>query len=558
MAKIPSIEDLGARPIPVPVQAAPQDRSGLILSQGIEDLNTGINRAVAVHQYREDKFAYANAKSAMLQADIAARRSLENDPDYQTYETRYRDAMGKALEVATQHIRSPRDAAMFADDAKLDIERGAYAVNRQSWTREVDAGNAQLIKNLQGNREAALNAKDEASRHALVQASDELILGAREKGYLSDVDATNLRQKYTSDYGKSYVEMQTPEEQVRILSKPQGTVADFIDPADRALLLQRAQHQVETDARAAEAERRARKAEAWADYQRGQAVAKDHAWKVIANGGTIKDIPRNVWNGMDGTEQQGLIDHINAAADKATKGRSEDNIPTYIQVQGEIEKGNITDPKQLQPYAPYLKNETLKTLEGVIQKRNEVSPEAVSQAYEFRINKKKSKWNDSDQTNFIQFQNYMDRNAQFAQKPQDLNAVADRWFMSGHSLEDRAGRDPKTYGEAQAAGRTDFVVDIPTDKYQSTDAAYQILSINGYEGFGPETNESRSLFYTNHVLQSERIAIDNGLPTDPDTIAAITGLRLQGAPTTVDNIYEAKRQHANAGRSMGPTNPRGR
>jgi hypothetical protein len=285
-------------------------RGGLILADAVQDTARAVTRAGALHDRREDRFAYAKAKSTLLQADIDARRELENDPDYGTYETRYREKMAKAREAATGLIRSQRDRALFDEDAKLDVERGSFDISRQAWAREVDVERGNLDALLEKNRAAALNAKDEATRAALVEAAGELIEGARQKTYLNEQEATNLQQKWTADYGKGFVLMQPVDEQIRLLSKPKGTVADFIDPADRAVMLERATKEKEQEERARAQEERSRIQQSRSDAEWAQRQNADAAWKMVAEGKTVAEIQRTapgVWRGMDGRDQVALL-----------------------------------------------------------------------------------------------------------------------------------------------------------------------------------------------------------------------------------------------------------
>lgn len=239
MPRIPDSSSLGYS---VPQARTPrfQDRSGQIVGDATARLAGTIGQAAEVLQEREDRFSYAQAKSALLQADIEARRSLENDQDWPTYEKRYTESMTKAREKAAGLIRGNRDRALFDMDAKLDVERGIGEIRGLSKRKEIDWGRASLDSTLEANRTAALNAKDEPTRAALIAATQEMIGGAKAKGYLSEQEAVNHQQAWTANYAESYVGMQPAEQRVAMLSKPKGTVADYIAPDRRVTLLEAA------------------------------------------------------------------------------------------------------------------------------------------------------------------------------------------------------------------------------------------------------------------------------------------------------------------------------
>jgi hypothetical protein len=234
--------DLGS-PTPRRARGIVQDRSGEIEADSTARFASSVGNTVqqlgAQINAREDKFSYAQAKSSLLQADIATRKQLEDDPDWGTYEARYTEAMGKALEGSAKLIRTPQDRALFEMDAKLDTERGAGEVRNQAKRKEIDWGRSSTDQGLEANRAAAMNAPDDATREALLSTSKEMIIGAKEKGYYSEQEATNLFQGFRDSYALGYLDMQPPAKRIEMLTR-KNTVADFLQPDVRAKLLEAA------------------------------------------------------------------------------------------------------------------------------------------------------------------------------------------------------------------------------------------------------------------------------------------------------------------------------
>lgn len=239
MARIPDVMDLGARPVPRRSREIVQDRSAEISADAMGQFAGAIGNVAHQFGEREDKFAYAQAKSSLLQADIATRKELEDDPDWGTYETRYQESMSKALQASSKGIRSNRDRALFEMDAKLDLERGTASIREKAKVKEIDWGRSTIDQTLEANRAAALNAPDDASRQALLMASKEAIIGAKEKGYLSEVEATNSFQTWRDSYAAGYLEMQPAAKRIEMLTA-KNTVADYLQPDVRAKLLEAA------------------------------------------------------------------------------------------------------------------------------------------------------------------------------------------------------------------------------------------------------------------------------------------------------------------------------
>lgn len=256
MATIPDVMDLGARPVPRRARGIVQDRSAEISADATSQFAGAIGNIAQQIGEREDKFAYAQAKSSLLQADISTRKALDNDPDWQTYESRYQEGMAKALETSAKSIRGNRDRALFEMDAKLDMERGLNEIRGKAKSKEIDWGRSTIDQTLEANRAAALNAPDDASRQALLMASKEAIIGAKEKGYFTEQEATNVFQNFRSNAVTGYIGMQSPQKRVELLSKPNGTVAEFLQPDVQVNLLRQAQNELRAERDRAEAERK--------------------------------------------------------------------------------------------------------------------------------------------------------------------------------------------------------------------------------------------------------------------------------------------------------------
>lgn len=258
MATIPDASDLGSRPIPRRARGLVSDQSGEILADAGARFGATVSNVAGQITQRDDSFRYAQAKSALLQADIEARKSLDNDTDWENYETKYQSAMNKALEGASKQMRSRRDQSLFGMDAKLDMERGLQEIRTKAKAKEVDWGRSTLSSTLDANRSAALSAADEMTRTAFVKSSQDAIQGALSKGYVNAQEAENQRQRWTESYAGGYIDTLPYSKQVDVLKKPQGTPAQFLQPDTRANLLRQAENSLRLERDRAEAEQRSK------------------------------------------------------------------------------------------------------------------------------------------------------------------------------------------------------------------------------------------------------------------------------------------------------------
>lgn len=256
MPRLPSAEDFGARPVPRASRGTVTDQSGQIIGQAVEGLGENLIRLAGQRNERQDRLGYAKARSTILQADIAARQELENDNNFETYESRYRERLGQARQVASQSIRGRTDRALFEQDSAVDLERGVAEVRGLAKRREVDTGRAWLAQTQDSNRTAALEAKDEGTRAALISNTLDSIVAAQDRGWISAQEATNQRQNWTANYAEGHLDIQSLPDRIKILSNPKGTPADYIAPDRRAALLKAAQNELKAEQARSQAEAR--------------------------------------------------------------------------------------------------------------------------------------------------------------------------------------------------------------------------------------------------------------------------------------------------------------
>src|SRR5688572_7049525 len=253
---MPRLPDAAAidRPIPRARRDVVTDQSGIVRAQAVGEAVQNVGNIIAQREERLDREGYANARSSLLQADIAARRELENDNDYGTFESRYREKMGQARQDAAKLVRGRADRSIFERDTAVDLERGVTEIRGLSRRKEVDTKRATLTDTMEKNRTAALEAVDEGTRKALIQSTQDAITGSAERGYITAQEAVDHRQRWTADYAEGYLDMRSLPERIKILAAPQGTPADYIAPDRRAVLLKAAQNELRAEQERAKSE----------------------------------------------------------------------------------------------------------------------------------------------------------------------------------------------------------------------------------------------------------------------------------------------------------------
>lgn len=240
MPKIPDITAFGDRPTLNPRTPIVSDNSAQIVDQAAGQLAQTVAGVGRELQDRQSNLEQMQARSALLVSDIQTRQSFENDPDWKTYQQRYQDRMKSVLDSTAQTISDPRARAAFTASANIDLARGSAAVAEQAQRKRIDVGHANTVTSLDALRSSSLEATDGTTRAAAVGAAHQLIDASVLNGDLTAEQGATLKKQWTASYSQGAVQMLPFAKQIDLLSKPKGTVADFLEPDKREEMLQHA------------------------------------------------------------------------------------------------------------------------------------------------------------------------------------------------------------------------------------------------------------------------------------------------------------------------------
>ena len=245
MARLPTVQDLGPRPTP-----RSQRRVVPIRADIVENAEAAGFRQLAVSAGKVEQTAasfaqglqrqqLAKARSDFLAGSVALDAEFARDQDFETAEARYAEKLETLTAAASAKLTGSALTA-FNQRTAVDIARGTAVRQRDVFGKRQDFNLAELAGTLDTNREAVLRAPDPATRQSLLDATNDSVEAMREQGFLSRVEADKMKREVAQDFATSRVAMQTPAEQVRLLTgEPEGLVK-FI-PADvRSTMLLRA------------------------------------------------------------------------------------------------------------------------------------------------------------------------------------------------------------------------------------------------------------------------------------------------------------------------------
>lgn len=200
MARIPDLDDLGARPVPRSQRSIATVRNAGAVGGAVAGLGDTVGDIGQQMLEREDKLSYAAAKTALLKADAITRQELEDDPDYATFETRYQEKMGKARQQASGLIRSKFDRRLFDVDTQMDMERGSLEVRKLATNKRKASDLATGVSGLEDLQATARSAADDGTRQSSIQTAHDIVDGLVASGTIDPVKAVEIRRDWSNRY----------------------------------------------------------------------------------------------------------------------------------------------------------------------------------------------------------------------------------------------------------------------------------------------------------------------------------------------------------------------
>ncbi len=258
-----------------------------------------------------------------------------------------------------------------------------------------------------------------------------------------------------------------------------------------------------------------------ADTERRKGLTRD-AWNVIKNGGIPDDLSADQLDALEGSTIASMWSFTR------TKDKRVTDLDKWDEFERALAAGDITERDQVRDYEQFFSPQDARTAMKAFEKRGEVSVTDLKRAFVDRVGKTQAKWGGGDTESWIAFQSYMLDKVKETRRPEDIEVWADRWFMSGETLQDRWGFDPDTFGEAVVEGRGDeFMFDVPDEIDTDVRAAMQAA--------GAPEGTSKA-FYTHHYLPATDYLRAHEIPINPRTIGAVAILRANNKPVTPANV----------------------
>lgn len=288
-----------------------------------------------------------------------------------------------------------------------------------------------------------------------------------------------------------------------------------------------------------------------------ESAAEKRVWAAIRDGKEPSQLDLKSMNPEKAVKEVGGYFKALSKAE-AVNGRlhaKEDNYEALDLAEKAIQQGDVTSERDLDRYAPFLRADTFRTLRKSFDKRGEVKETEIQRAFDERMGEPRSKWIKSEEKvkQWTAFKGYILDDVREKKRPEDIDALADRWFMKGYGKEDSVFRaDPGTYGEARVKGRKDFVIPAPDDSKKEIDTALTMLK--KANASTPTGKVAADEFYTNFYMDASRWFSARNEPVNGPRAAAYAILKQNNKPVTAANI-NAVMQQLKGAPSAGPEQP---
>jgi len=218
MARLPTAENLGVRTF--------QDRSSVVTptadTRGQNALVSTISNISSGMTERLDASSLHKAKIHFQKAKLEADAAFDQDPDFETYQSRYDEKMKSVMEESAKLVRNPRDRERFGRDMSLYTAEGSQRMIAKAFSKEVDRGLADLNETTTIARENYLRASTKQDKQFAIDTANEAINAAEQATHIDRNQAQAMRQKLAVDIAIAAVEVAPPEKQLTLLKSKEG------------------------------------------------------------------------------------------------------------------------------------------------------------------------------------------------------------------------------------------------------------------------------------------------------------------------------------------------
>ena len=328
---------------------------------GIDNLVGSVNRSVALLDQAEAKrvaarnrIALSSARSRWQAAETTLLSALQGDDNYSTFESRYNETMQGVTKDISETL-APDIQEEFRAGLHDDYAAGLKSVTDLARSKERVSGRSYIQSLVDINRKTYLSEQNPDKRKKILLETSMAIAAARDAQYYNPEEAGKLARETAKDYAKSWLSMQSSDEQKKLLTKEPTFDVGIVPLDDRATLLKSADKDILARRKEArvEADRQDRLAAKRINEEADQAL-KDFYSKPNPTMADVEALRRN--SGIKPAEYKSALKAV------AEDGADEDNADFIATVMPRLADEDLTRDLTRGLETGKLKTETYRTL----------------------------------------------------------------------------------------------------------------------------------------------------------------------------------------------------
>lgn len=220
MARLPTVLDYGARPSMRSTRVDLPDESGLMIAESLASAASRFASLAGDKKAKDDRLNYSLAKNELLQADLAARESLNDREDFDNFDQGYTTTyQGRADDVLSRYSLSASDKALLSAESDVIRERGRAYTGDIARRKRIDFQRGKIDEQLNTALEAIMVEDSPELQGELMQAQLENITSAIDAGIYGDEEGQRKLQAFVQDAAKGSLEGMEPQDRVAALKQ---------------------------------------------------------------------------------------------------------------------------------------------------------------------------------------------------------------------------------------------------------------------------------------------------------------------------------------------------
>jgi hypothetical protein len=209
----------------------PQLRTGIVQAAAPDTSLAEAGEAITRVMTSRDEYQFNKAKSKFLIDQTKSEDQFNEDPDFSTFESRYKEGALKSKSDALELVSNPMLRNQLSESIDLDIEQGLNRVRSLADKKYKDFERASIDEDLESIRNTAITGDFNTAIDSVVGRLD----SAANTGILSQQERADLLQKWKADAAEGWLKTLDPETVLEHTKNP----AFKILPPDRQAVIKR-------------------------------------------------------------------------------------------------------------------------------------------------------------------------------------------------------------------------------------------------------------------------------------------------------------------------------